>query len=199
MVNIFNKYLHAILGDPVLRQKTEEIPEDTIKSNEVQLLIKHMVDVMRSHKLVGLTCNQIGLPYRILTMEFKEDLKKEFSADVYEKREMQTLPLTIVINAKLSPKNYEKVTHVEGCGSVKGFSAEVPRFKAITLEGFNETGNKVSHILSGWNARIAQHEVDHLDGIVYIDKMNSKTFCCSNWNNINQTGGNFSFSYGLLK
>lgn len=109
-----------ILGDPVLREKCQEISPDTIKAPEVQTLIQHMVSVMRDFDCVGLACNQIGMPYRIVTMEFKESLQKIYGPKVYEWREMKTLPLTVLINPILQPKGFEKVTFVESCASVKG-------------------------------------------------------------------------------
>lgn len=96
------------------------VPPDTIKSKEIQTLIQHMIKVMRDYSCVGLACNQIGMPLRIVTMEFKESLKKEYSPKVYEIKEMQSLPLTVLINPVLQPKDFTKVSFVESCASVKG-------------------------------------------------------------------------------
>lgn len=79
-----------------------------------------MITVMRDFNLVGMACNQIGMPYRIVTMEFNESLKKDFSSKLYEIREMATLSLTVLINPIIKPTSFDKVTFVESCASVRG-------------------------------------------------------------------------------
>uniref|UniRef100_A0A336MUU5 Peptide deformylase n=1 Tax=Culicoides sonorensis TaxID=179676 RepID=A0A336MUU5_CULSO len=183
-------YSHTVqIGDPVLRSKCMEIPSETIKSNEVQTLINHMIKIMRESNCVGLACNQLGMPYQIMTMEFTEKRKKDFPPSVYKAREMQTLPLTVIINPKLTVTNFEKIAHVESCQSVRGYSGEVSRYKGVAIEGFNENGEAKKWEFNGWNARIAQHEVDHLNGVVYTDKMDPKTFICTIWEAVNSRGG----------
>lgn len=77
----------------------------------------------------------------------------------------------------------------EGCASVCGYTAEVPRYEEVLLTGYNEKADAVELKLKGWTARIAQHEVDHLNGKVFIDIMNRKSFTCSTWEAINAYGG----------
>lgn len=76
-----------------------------------------------------------------------------------------------------------------------GYSAEVPRYKNIQLTGFNENGEDITLSAHGWCARVIQHEVDHLNGILYTDIMNGKSFCCSGWDKINQNGGRVELRY----
>lgn len=83
------------IGDPVLRQKADPVPTDMVTSPEVKYLIKSMVDVMRKYNCVGLAAPQIGIPLRILAMEFKDKLRDEYNSAEYKVKEMQTLPLTV--------------------------------------------------------------------------------------------------------
>lgn len=183
------------IGDPVLRQKAIDIPVETIKSAEVQSLVKHMIEVMRKFELVGLACNQIGMPYRIITMELTQKSLKKFEPAVQKAREMTLVPLTVVINPAYKATNFEKVTFREGCGSVNGFSAEVPRYRSVDLSGFNENGEAIEHELVGWSARIAQHEIDHLDGKLCTDKMDPKSLIFTNWENVNRLGGRIKLPF----
>lgn len=135
------------------------------------------------------------MPYQIMTMEFSEKLTKEYPPAMYKAREMQTLPLTVIVNPKLKVTNFEKVTHVESCQSVKGYAAEVARYKGVSIEGFNENGDAKKWDFVGWNARIAQHEVDHLNGVAYTDKMDPKTFVCTLWEVVNSKGGRIEMPF----
>lgn len=85
--------------------------------------------------------------------------------------------------------NHSKTSYVESCESVRGYSAEVPRFDEISLQGFDTDGNLQTLTLAGWNARIAQHEMDHLNGILYTDIMNQKSFSCTCWQAVNAREG----------
>lgn len=109
--------------------------------------------------------------------------------------------------------DYQKIVYPEACESIKGFHADVARYKAINVTGmktwlfykrftltyfigFDENGNSLSFDMKGWNARIIQHEIDHLNGILYTDIMDKKTLTCSCWNVINERGGKVELPYG---
>ncbi|XP_049278603.1 peptide deformylase, mitochondrial-like [Anopheles funestus] len=189
-------YDHVVqLGDPVLRVPANLIPEKELKSPEVQYLVKHLVKVMRSYKCVGLAAPQLGLPLRAFVMEFKEELRDQYTKADYKLREMEPLPLTVFLNPELKVLNYEKVTHTEACESVRGYRADVARYREIMIKGFDASGEPKELQLKGWNARIAQHEMDHLNGIVYTDLMNRKTFTCSCWQAVNANNGRIKLSF----
>lgn len=94
-----------------------------------------------------------------------------------------------VINPVIKITNYDQKVFPEGCASVCGFNGEVPRYCEILLSGFNENGEPFEKPLKGWNARIAQHELDHLNGQLFVDIMNRKSFTCSNWEAVNKHEG----------
>lgn len=95
----------------------------------------------------------------------------------------------VLINPKLTVTNYTKHKHPEGCMSVRGFSADVERYEGVKISGVNRQGAHTELVLSGWNARIAQHEMDHLDGKLYTDHMDRSTFTCTCWEAVNTKSG----------
>lgn len=99
------------------------------------------------------------------------------------------MPSQVLINPKLTVTNYTKVNFVESCESVRGYSAEVPRYQKVTISGSDTDGRVQELSLHGWNARIAQHEADHLNGVIYTDIMDHKTFGCSCWQAVNSLEG----------
>lgn len=99
------------------------------------------------------------------------------------------------INPELKVTDFTKRNFYESCESVRGYYAEVPRYDEILLNGYNENGEKVELKLNGWNARIAQHEMDHLDGQIYVDVMNRKTLSCSCWEAVNVKEGRVAIPF----
>jgi len=144
------------LPEPVLRKKARKVSQ---YNNELQALIDDMVETMRAAPGVGLAGPQINVPLRVIVVEFGD----EEDEDVPPK-------LHIVVNPELSKFSQELVSGTEGCLSIPGFLGEVERSKTITVKGYNRHGQPLKIKAKGWLARIFQHEVDHLDGILYIDR-----------------------------
>ncbi|XP_034132617.1 peptide deformylase, mitochondrial [Drosophila guanche] len=177
------------IGDPVLRQQAAAVPVELIESPEIEAIVEQMVKVLRKYNCVGIAAPQIGVSLRIIAMEFKKSLQKEMPEAVYQSRQMSELPLTVLINPVLTVTNYAKLKHPEGCMSVRGFSADVERFEGVKLSGLDTSSKQKDHEFSGWNARIAQHEMDHLDGKLYTDQMDRSTFSCTCWEAVNTKSG----------
>lgn len=89
----------------------------------------------------------------------------------------------------LKVKNFKIKTFPEGCASICGYVGDVNRYEEVLLSGLNEKCEAIEVHLKGWNARIAQHEIDHLNGQVYIDIMEKKSFTCATWEAVNIHGG----------
>ena len=162
-------------GTPVLRQMAEEVPLDRIDSANIQELIQEMISIMRSRG-VGLAAPQIGVPYRIFVMEDTEEGMSDVSKDDLVAQERAPFPAKVVINPTVTPMSNESCAFFEGCLSVQGYRGLVRRYLRGRVRGYGGDGKPVDFVAKGWQARIAQHEMDHLDGVLYVDRMDSRTF-----------------------
>ena len=163
-------------GAEVLRRRAAEVPMEDIATVEFQALIARMITVMREAPGVGLAAPQIGVPQRVFVVEDCEELMAGATPDERAARERVPVPVRVFINPHVRPVGEEKVTFFEGCLSVAGFSALVPRFREVEVSALDETGAAVTWQVRGWPARILQHEMDHLDGTLYLDRMLTRSF-----------------------
>lgn len=163
-------------GAPVLRQRAQDVPVDRITTPQFQALVARMVDAMRRAPGVGLAAPQLGEGWRVLVLEDAEHLQRALTAAELAERERVPVPLRVIVNPTLRPVGEQKVTFFEGCLSVAGFAALVPRFHEVEVSGLDERAQPVSWRVAGWPARILQHEVDHLDGTLYLDRMHTRSF-----------------------
>lgn len=154
-----------------------------------------MKSVQEAYSLVGLACPQLGTELRVFIMSFGDHLKEKFKPEVYKAKEMSTFPFTVFINPEIKVLDHKKVIFEESCASVVGFAAEVARNYSVQVDALGIDGKSISHVFKGWNARIAQHENDHLDGILFTDKMDIKTLRCTNWEAVNAKGGRIEVPY----
>ncbi len=164
------------VGDPVLRQRTRELSIDEIRSDEIQRLILHMRDVMRAAPGVGLAAPQIGISLRLAVIEDREEYLRGADPAWLAERERTAVPFHAVINPEITIIDERPVEFFEGCLSVEGYSALVPRARAVRVSCLDERANPVTIEARGWYARILQHEIDHLDGNLYIDHMEPRSF-----------------------
>lgn len=163
-------------GHPVLRQRAEDVAPERIGTPEFQALVQRMVEAMRAAPGVGLAAPQLGVPLRVFVLEDREELMTSLTAQERDERERRPVPLRVVINPTLAPIGEKKVTFFEGCLSVSGYAGLVERFHEVEVSGLDEHGAPQRFRTSGWPARILQHESDHLDGTLYIDRMRTRSF-----------------------
>jgi peptide deformylase len=163
-------------GDAVLRQRGKDLSVSEIRSREIQNLIEWMRDTMHDAPGVGLAAPQIGLPLRLAVIEDKPENLKDLPAGYLKERERKPVPFQVLVNPKLTPQGPADVEFFEGCLSLAGFTAVVPRARKVRVECLDHQGEPKIIEASGWYARILQHEIDHLDGAVYIDRMRTRTF-----------------------
>jgi len=174
-------------GEPVLREEARVLMPEEILGEETQRLVQEMRDVMRDAPGVGLAAPQIGLPLRLAVIEDREDLLKSFSAEDLAERERRPVPFHVIINPVITYLSDEKKNFYEGCLSLPGFSAVVPRARTIRVEYLDERAESHFVQASGWYARILQHEIDHLRGALYIDRMLTHTFTTlENWTRLHK-------------
>ncbi|KAI4484178.1 hypothetical protein M0804_007634 [Polistes exclamans] len=183
-------YFHVTqIGDPILRAPTLPINPEVIDMFQFKMAIEQMKKVMEIYNTVGLSACQIGLPWKIFMIHVTEKYLKEIGDDIKKIREMEVVPLQVFINPTIRIIDHNLVSFPELCASVRGYTAEVPRAREVEITALNELKEEFTVRFKGWAARIVQHEMDHLDGIIYTDKMNKKTFSCCYWNEINKHKG----------
>lgn len=152
----------AQLGNPVLRQQSAEVTSDHLQSPEFQRLIDDMIETMREYDGVGLAAPQVHIGLRVLVMEVLSNPRYPEEA---------TYPLTVIVNPVLINTANKVVDGWEGCLSVPGLRGLVPRSYGVSVKGLDRSGENLELPLEGFPARIVQHEIDHLDGYVFLDRM----------------------------
>lgn len=153
----------ARLGHPVLRQKASDVEIKDIKAGKFKQLIEDMVETMHAYEGVGLAGPQVHLPLRVFVFEVQERVAK--------RRGVKAVNVGAIFNASYEGIGADKITDWEGCLSVPFLGGETPRFKRVRLRGFDHDGDPVDIEVDDFTARIFQHEVDHTDGHVYLDRM----------------------------
>jgi peptide deformylase len=150
------------LNNPILRQKAR--PVKTIDA-ELQELIDNMIETMREANGVGLAGPQVDQPLRLTVVETLP--KEDDDGNLVE----GSRELFVLINPKIVSKSRKMVDGVEGCLSIPGWIGEASRHERIRVRALDRHGNKIRLRLNGWSARIVQHEIDHLDGVLFIDRL----------------------------
>lgn len=163
-------------GAPVLRTRAEEVAPERIPTPEIQGLIDRMITAMRLAPGVGLAAPQLGVPLRIFVFEDTPERMARLTPAEVQERERVVLPVQVIINPVLRPVGDEKRTFFEGCLSIAGYAALVERHLEVEVSGLDRQGKPVTLRVLGWPARILQHETDHLDGALYVDRMVTRSF-----------------------
>ncbi|KAF6154230.1 hypothetical protein GIB67_001126 [Kingdonia uniflora] len=163
-------------GDPVLHEPARDVSVDEIGSEKIERIVEDMIGVMRKAPGVGLAAPQIGIPLRIIVLEDTEEYISYASKKEIKAQDRHPFDLLVILNPKLAKKNNKTALFFEGCLSVDGFRALVERHLEVEVTGFARDGKPIKVTASGWQARILQHECDHLDGTIYVDKMVPRTF-----------------------
>jgi peptide deformylase len=151
------------LPEPILRRKAKPV---TRFDKDLQTLIEDMIETMREAPGVGLAAPQIDLPMQLAVVEYAEGEDEEENEDAPAKPKK----LYVLINPEITRVSDEKVMGVEGCLSIPGLIGEVERHEAIQVKALNRHGSPVKLKVDGWMARIFQHEIDHLNGVLFTDK-----------------------------
>lgn len=163
----------------MLRQRARELTREELASPAVQDMIARMRDTMRDAPGVGLAAPQIGESLALAVIEDPPVLHAGLTAEQLAARERAAVPFHVIVNPVLTPVGEDLVLAYEGCLSFAGFAMIVPRYKQVRVEGLDEHGAPFARVASGWYARILQHEIDHLHGVVCCDRMESRTLTTS--------------------
>ncbi len=147
------------VGDPVLRKRAHKVNRFDA---DLATLVQDMAETMRHSNGVGLAAPQVGVTARVIVVETPLDEDEPASGRLYA-----------VINPRIARASQEMVDGLEGCLSIPGYAGEVTRHAAVTVKGQSVQGRKIRFKAQGLTARSFQHEIDHLDGVLYIDKLTS--------------------------
>ncbi len=149
------------LPDPVLRRKARAV---TTFDKKLQTVIDDMIETMREAPGVGLAAPQVGISDRLIVVEYYENEEAEETEDEAKKK------VWVMLNPEIVKASEEKVMGVEGCLSIPNLVGEVERYEAVQVKGLNRRGQPMKVKASGWLARIFQHEIDHVNGVVFTDR-----------------------------
>jgi len=145
----------VLYDDPLLRKKSRRVRH---VSPDLQALVDDMVETMHAGNGIGLAAIQVGVPERVIVVQLPEDEENPGGGELYA-----------VVNPKLARKSREIEDGIEGCLSIPGLIGEVPRHYAVTVKGLDSRGRTVRIKAKEFLARVFQHEIDHCDGILFID------------------------------
>ena len=152
----------AQIGHPVLRQKARPISREELLSPTIQQLIDDMIETMRDAQGAGLAAIQVYEPVRVVVVEVGENARYPYKPKI---------PLTVLVNPELEPVTDEKFDNYEGCLSVPDLRGVVPRITQLKARSWDRHGNLVERVVKGLEACTYQHEVDHLDGTLFVDRV----------------------------
>ena len=154
------------MGEPLLLQTAIQVQPEAITSNEIQDIIQDLLDTMKDANGAGLAAPQIGISLQIVVFGFEKNVRYPNEAPI---------PQTILINPIITPLSSELENGWEGCLSVPGLRGLVPRFQHIRYQGLDAHGHIVDRTVSGFHARVVQHECDHLFGKLYPMRIEDMT------------------------
>ena len=152
----------ARLGHPILREVARPVPTERIRSAEIQRFIDDMVETMREYDGAGLAAPQVHTLLQIAVIEVDGNPRYPDAPGI---------PLTVVVNPVVTPLTEEIEDGWEGCLSVPDMRGMVPRYTAVRLQCYDQDGQHVDLVAKEFFARVIQHETDHLQGVVYVDRM----------------------------
>ena len=160
---MFKDFNIAQIGHPILRNKTKDIPINEIKSENTKKIIEKMIKTMRMHNGAGLAANQIYEPISICIIEVLDNPRY---------KHLNTIPLKVLINPKvIIKKDSATFNSYEGCLSVPNLRGKVKRYNTINVTYYNMDAKKITEDIKGLESIVYQHEIDHLDGYLFTDKV----------------------------
>lgn len=163
-------------GQPILRKSAKRLSAEQLASPRVQSVIDFMIATLRDAPGVGLAAPQIGESLRIIIIEDKASYHEQVPPELLKAQGRHSIPLRVLVNPQLETVGSSSHLFFEGCLSIDGYVAAVQRAQSVKVTAWNRQGKPTSFVAHNWQARIIQHEVDHLDGRLYIDCMNSRSF-----------------------
>ncbi len=160
----------AQIGNPILRQRAREVPPEELATGAMQAFIDDLIETMRDANGAGLAAIQIHEPVRICALEVKDNPRYPYKPNI---------PLTILVNPVLTPIGDETFQNYEGCLSVPDLRGVVRRHAEIRVQALDRTGKELDFVARGITAGTYQHECDHLDGVLFVDRVEDPRSLCT--------------------
>ena len=160
----------ASIGHPVLRERARSITREELASPAIQSFIDDLVDTMRDASGAGLAANQVYQAVRICAIEVSDNPRYPYKPNI---------PLTILVNPTIEIEGEERFDNYEGCLSVPNLRGLVPRGTRIRLRAWDRNGADIDRSVTGLSAGTYQHEVDHLDGVLFVDRVTDPRTLCT--------------------
>jgi peptide deformylase len=159
----------AVIGHPVLRERARELTKDELEGAQTQRFIDDLVETMRDANGAGIAANQVHEPVRICVVEIANNPRYPYKPN---------WPLTIMVNPVVTAMTDETFLNFEGCLSVPNLRGKVPRFTRVRVRAWDRKANPVEFDVKGLTAGTFQHEIDHLDGKLFVDRIaDMRTLC----------------------
>jgi peptide deformylase len=159
----------ATIGNPVLRERARSLTRDELASPRLQGLIDDMIETMRDASGAGIAANQVYEPVRVCIVEVDRNPRYPYKPD---------WPLTVLVNPVVEPTTDETFMNFEGCLSVPNLRGQVSRFAGVHVRAWDRAGAEIAFPVKGLTAGTFQHEVDHLDGSLFVDRVtDTRTLC----------------------
>jgi peptide deformylase len=157
------------LGNPLLRERSRELTREELLAPETQAFIDDLIATMRAANGAGIAAPQVGRPVRVCVVEVKDNPRYPYKPNI---------PLTVLVNPVLRPIGEETFENYEGCLSVPNLRGVVTRSAQVEVTAWDREGNETTRVMRGLGAGTFQHEVDHLDGLLFVDRVvDTKTLC----------------------
>ena len=161
-------------GELVLRERTRPLRAAELRSSAMHRLIDDMQETLRDAPGVGLAAPQVGMPLQLAIIEDLPEYSAAMTPAQRAERERKPVPFHVLANPKIVEYSGPELTFFEGCLSVNGYTALVPRSRSVRVQYLDATGKACEVRASGWYARILQHEIDHLNGTLYVDRLDDR-------------------------
>jgi peptide deformylase len=152
----------ARLGHPVLRKVTANLAQRELQSAAMQKFIDDMIETMKEYDGVGLAADQVHESKQLAVLEVANNPRYPNKPDV---------PLTVLVNPKVTPLSDVLEEDWEGCLSIPDLRGKVPRYTSVRVQAWDRNGQELDYVATGFHARVIQHEFDHLNGKLYVDRM----------------------------
>jgi peptide deformylase len=162
-------------GAPILRRPAEPLDPAALRSRSIRRLIEAMRATMDEAPGIGLAAPQIGEPIRLAVLQDGPERWGDAPAEDLAARERTALDFTVLANPVVTVVEQRRASFFEGCLSVPGLAGVVARHRVVRVDALDERGEPRTLTLRGWPARIVQHEVDHLNGVLYVDRVETRS------------------------